>query len=121
MRRITIGTCPPFQGSSRYRPYLASHTSHLASQRYSATLLLNDNDCCRVIIRLGPPSNILTGFDIDTANFTGNEGPAADVWGLKLDGDDVEKQEKGLEGDDPRVSGATILPSLEIEIVGSRS
>jgi hypothetical protein len=60
----------------------------------------------RVIIRLGPPSNILTGFDIDTANFTGNEGPAADVWGLKLEGDEkeVERQEKGLLGDDPRVS-----------------
>jgi allantoicase len=59
-----------------------------------------------VIIRLGPPSNILTGFDIDTANFTGNEGPAADVWGLKLEGDEkeVERQEKGLLGDDPRVS-----------------
>jgi hypothetical protein len=60
----------------------------------------------RVIIRLGPSNNILTGFDIDTANFTGNEGPAADVWGLKLEGDEkeVERQEKSLKGDDPRVS-----------------
>ena len=67
---------------------------------YNTFLLL------RVIIRLGPSNNILTGFDIDTANFTGNEGPAADVWGLKLDGDEkeVEKQEKSLKGDDARVS-----------------
>lgn len=74
-----------------------------------------------MIIRLGPPSNILTGFDIDTANFTGNEGPAADVWGLKLDGLDVEKQEKGLEGDDPRVSRAMTRHSAGIEMGSTRA
>jgi allantoicase len=48
----------------------------------------------------------LIGFDIDTANFTGNEGPAADVWGLQLTGTEAEREteEKKLEGDDVRVS-----------------
>jgi hypothetical protein len=42
----------------------------------------------RVIIRLGPPSAHLSGFDIDTANFNGNEAPAASVHALTLQGDD---------------------------------
>lgn len=36
----------------------------------------------RVIIKLGPPSAFLKGFDIDTAWFTGNHGPAASVEGI---------------------------------------
>lgn len=53
----------------------------------------------RVIIALGPASSLITGFDIDTAHFTGNYGPEANVWGLTCD----PKEEEGLDGDDPRV------------------
>ncbi|CED85306.1 Allantoicase [Phaffia rhodozyma] len=35
-----------------------------------------------VIIKLGPPSAFLKGFDIDTSFFSGNEAPAASVEGI---------------------------------------
>jgi hypothetical protein len=59
----------------------------------------------RVIIALGAPTSIITGFDIDTAHFTGNYGPEASVWGMKLEGgeEEVRKEEGVLDGDDPRV------------------
>jgi hypothetical protein len=59
----------------------------------------------RVIIALGAPTSIITGFDIDTAHFTGNYGPEASVWGLKLEGkeEEVRKEEGLLDGDDSRV------------------
>lgn len=37
----------------------------------------------RVIIRLGAAGNLL-GFDVDTANFNGNEGPAASIDGVYM-------------------------------------
>ncbi|KAG8734548.1 Allantoicase [Ceratobasidium sp. 423] len=49
------------------------------------------------IIRLGAPSGYVIGFDIDTAHFNGNEGPAASVHALF-----GESQEKP-QADDPRV------------------
>ncbi|KAJ9095246.1 hypothetical protein QFC21_005612 [Naganishia friedmannii] len=58
-----------------------------------------------VIIALGPSSSRITGFDIDTAHFTGNYGPEASVWGMKLDTVDnkgLEREESKLDGDDPR-------------------
>ncbi|KAJ9112719.1 hypothetical protein QFC22_006221 [Naganishia vaughanmartiniae] len=58
-----------------------------------------------VIIALGPPSSRITGFDIDTAHFTGNYGPEASVWGMKLDTVDkkgLKREEGKLDGDDPR-------------------
>lgn len=58
-----------------------------------------------VIIRLGSRS-LIKGFDIDTSHFNGNEGPASDVQGLVLEGDEKQlaAQEKLLMNDDPRVS-----------------
>lgn len=42
----------------------------------------------RVIIRLGPPGGgRVIGFDIDTANFNGNEAPATRVEGTISEGD----------------------------------
>ena len=35
----------------------------------------------RVIIKLGAPGTI-SGFDVDTANFSGNEAPAVAIYGL---------------------------------------
>lgn len=60
-----------------------------------------------VIVALGPTSAQISGFDIDTANFTGNEGPAADVWGIKLDVDgktpeEIKKLESSLDAEDSR-------------------
>ena len=38
-----------------------------------------------VIVRLGPQAGAsLTGFDVDTANFNGNEAPAVEIFGLHL-------------------------------------
>lgn len=64
-----------------------------------------------MIVALGPSSNKIIGFDIDTAHFTGNYGPEASVWGLKLDGDEksLEKEESKLDGDDSRVRFFSLL------------
>lgn len=42
-------------------------------------VLLSLSEHPRVIIKLGPPSGTIVGADIDTAHFSGNEGPAASV------------------------------------------
>jgi allantoicase len=68
------------------------------------------------IVRLGPRAGAeLSGFDIDTANFNGNEGPEAEVWGLCLDADE-ERNGAAIAEDDERVRvcqqvQATALPS----------
>lgn len=36
----------------------------------------------RAIIKLGVPAASLSAFDIDTSNFSGNEGPAGSVEGV---------------------------------------
>lgn len=47
------------------------------------------------IVKLGPELSTIMGFDIDTANFNGNEGPEASVWGLRVDiGDEGMKIRK---------------------------
>lgn len=54
------------------------------------------------VIRLGPAAGAeLTGFDIDTANFNGNEGPEAEVWGLQLP---AEEEVNAVKEKDARVS-----------------
>lgn len=38
-----------------------------------------------VILRLGPVAGgSVTGFDVDTANFNGNEAPEVEIYGLRL-------------------------------------
>lgn len=55
------------------------------------------------IIRLGPKAGAtIQGFDIDTANFNGNEAPAAAVFALTQPPDE-ETAGKGITADDPRV------------------
>lgn len=62
------------------------------------------------IVRLGPRAGAtLLGFDIDTANFNGNEGPEAEVWGLCLDVDE-ERAGAPIAEDDERVSARRSLP-----------
>lgn len=45
----------------------------------SGDLTIHTRCVNRVIIKLGPPSGTITGVDIDTAHFNGNEGPAGSV------------------------------------------
>lgn len=54
------------------------------------------------IVALGPRACVLHGFDIDTTNFNGNEGPQADVWGLSLGAHEAAQEELTLDGDDAR-------------------
>jgi allantoicase len=54
----------------------------------------------RAIVRLGAPSTVV-GFDIDTSNFNGNEGPEARVYGMVLGRGEEEGK---IRKDDARVS-----------------
>lgn len=57
-----------------------------------------------MILRLGPKAGgIVSGFDIDTANFNGNEAPEIEVFGMSLSAEE-QKIGKGLEEADERVS-----------------
>ena len=79
------------------RPFPAASFHHV---------LFSQSFLHRVIVALGPSSSRITGFDIDTAHFTGNYGPEASVWGMKLETGDASalaKEEATLDGDDPRV------------------
>lgn len=56
------------------------------------------------IIRLGPAAGAqVIGFDIDTANFNGNEAPEVEVFGLRLTAAE-EEQNLQVHQDDDRVS-----------------
>lgn len=56
------------------------------------------------IIRLGPAAGAqVIGFDIDTANFNGNEAPEVEVFGLRLTAAE-EEQNVQVHQDDDRVS-----------------
>lgn len=55
-----------------------------------------------VIVRLGPAAGAsIVGFDIDTANFNGNEAPEVEVFGLHLSPAE-EKQAPIISQNDPR-------------------
>lgn len=55
-----------------------------------------------VIVRLGPAAGAsIIGFDVDTANFNGNEAPEVEIFGLHLSPAE-EKQGEPLSQSDPR-------------------
>lgn len=57
-----------------------------------------------VIVRLGPVAGgRITGFDVDTANFNGNEAPEVEIYGLCLTPDEEKAAVEVRENDD-RVS-----------------
>lgn len=91
---------------------LASLIANLVLLRFSSFRSIAH----RVIIALGPKSSTITGFDIDTAHFTGNYGPEASVWGLSLplEGKELEKEEAKLDGDDSRVSLAWLVRQRKV-------
>lgn len=57
-----------------------------------------------VILRLGPAAGgSITGFDVDTANFNGNEAPEVEIFGLRLTPEE-EKGNSRVSEQDVRVS-----------------
>jgi allantoicase len=57
-----------------------------------------------VILRLGPAAGgSIVGFDVDTANFNGNEAPEVEIFGLRLTPEE-ERMGASLKDDDARVS-----------------
>ena len=54
-----------------------------------------------VILRLGPAAGgSIVGFDVDTANFNGNEAPEVEIYALRS----VSVSGSSVQEDDPRVS-----------------
>lgn len=57
-----------------------------------------------VILRLGPAAGgSVVGFDIDTANFSGNEAPEVEIYGLQI-APEEEKSGSTIGENDARVS-----------------
>ena len=53
-----------------------------------------------VIIRLGPKSGAhIAGFDVDTANFNGNEAPEVEIFGLSLNAEEEDNSVAVTEND----------------------
>lgn len=57
-----------------------------------------------VILRLGPAAGgSIVGFDIDTANFSGNEAPEVEIYGLRMTPEE-EKSGSSISENDAKVS-----------------
>lgn len=107
-------SCFPFESSSLLHPptILLFELCSLSSRQFGPKGALFDGWETRrhnptydwVILRLGPKAGgFVSGFDIDTANFNGNEAPEIQVFGLSLSAEE-EKLGKNLEESDERVS-----------------
>ncbi|SPO36762.1 related to DAL2 - allantoinase [Pseudozyma flocculosa] len=64
-----------------------------------------------VILRLGPKAGgHLVGFDVDTANFNGNEAPEVEIYGMQLDPQQEAQAADNLAENDPRWE--TLIPTV---------
>lgn len=58
-----------------------------------------------VILRLGPNSGAeIVGFDVDTANFNGNEAPEVEIFGMAFSPEEEKQLDDKIPDNDSRVS-----------------